>query len=277
MKFNVDLDIVGDFVRDLREAYERESILKETFSCQTWNEFQMDGGNYADVEFYQVGRRTNFPISIIRDGLYPHNANTIAREMKNGEVRLILQEFNEMARNKKIPSSEISDINTSTFARLCGNVKSPNHLFLPMADQYHELENNWYDNGLINHQQTEEGKDRQMVNIHGNNLELHWLHPELGIRDAYLIYGESIRLIQKQQGDSIPPTEINPTDRYSDVIDKHELMVYFGEDVVVDDEDEDFPEKVEIVYRVVISSPIILADNSVYRLESPSDIGFNEE
>lgn len=257
---------VGQFAKQMQTAYDDESILSSICNVTVYSDKLHD-----NHDFIQIGKRTNFPVKIIREGMGMHISSQMTRSVAKGETRHIMDSLSDLADQESIYSHSFDKLSIEVISEAINQVDNPDHIFFPMVDEYWEIEHEWSLEGIIEYRRDEAGRS-EILTVDGKELEVHWLHPNLGIRDVYILNSDQVKLIQKRFNDAPRPEEIDPTSKYDEVINKHPLMLYIGSETFPDEDDSDFPEKVEIVYRVVLSPVSVEGIHSACRLVSPDDI-----
>lgn len=268
MTLELNKDSIERFAEQLQEAYDKNSILSAICDVRTLDQAKGDG------DFFQIGRRTNFPYSIVSSGISKVNANKIAKEIANGEKRFLLNNLEKAAEESQIDSTQIEgELTTKGLMEACQESPGADQILLPIVDEYWHTIHGWNAFDIEKGSSRAEGR----IDVGSTELDVHWLPSQLGIKDVFLIDSDRVEVVQKRFGEPDPPQEINPTSKYNDIIDKHPFMIYFGSEVIHDEDDEDFPEKIELVYRIVLSEPRIVHQSAAHRLVSPPRIELEPE
>lgn len=252
-------DSVERFVSTLQGEYTDASELDRI--C---NIIDYDAARNPEREDYiQVGRKTWFPKAIIEDGISIFNAEQITKRIADGEIDAILSSLSELADEGSIISDSVEGFTIDDIISVVADVPEPDHLFLPSSDELWDSRWSWEKQGLV----TYEG-DAEILNVAGNQLEIHMLREESDIEDIFVIDSSRIDIVQKTHDNALDPQGEEAWEMYPEYNSGQPFMMYFDGEKV-DPDDEDFPEKVKILYRVVFSTPSVGSKNSAYRLEIP--------
>lgn len=267
MTLDIDPKRVREFTRKLQEAYDDESVLRVICRLHDLDEIGKDQEHNFD--FYQIGRRTQFPLDVVETGINRTNADTIAREIANGEKRFLLNRLEQAAKKSQLDSTEIeNELTVRDLTAALREASGADRILLPIVDEYWDAIHKWDE---FEYEETP-NKAEGRIKVGTAELGVHWLPAELGIEDIFLIDSDAINVVQKRLGESDLPNGITSTSEYDDWIDSHPFMIHFGDEVIYDEEDEDFPEKVDLVYRVVISEPQLGQQSVAHRLVSPPEL-----
>jgi hypothetical protein len=253
MTKELDEERVREFVRLLHTEYEDQTILSDVTDVTTYQD------KHEDLDYRQIGKRTYLPVDVLNHDIQEPIVKDFIRAVTLGERNYILNQLSGKADQGKIDSQQIDELNYENFVEWCNNVQSPDHLFLPLDSEYHNNVFEWRKTGNYYFQEQETA-------LYGPyRVRVHWVPLKTGIENGYLISSEGLTLVQKWFGDSSEPNGFEDEKRrkkYDELSKNRSLMVYIGNEIIFD-EDEDtegYEEKVDFLYRVVLSTLLVQSD-----------------
>jgi hypothetical protein len=262
-------DEVRLFVDDLQSQYRNVSKLSSICSL----DIKRSRHELLDNrEYYQIGKKEKFPIDIIRDGMWQSVTTSMARQIAKGEERMLLKHLEAKALDGEIevldePDGSLESLNDA-IREAVNIVENPDHIFMPMTDEYWNLYEDWFDSLSI--QFEEVGSDGQ-VTIGDENLTITMVHPSLGIKDTYIYNSGSVSVFQKT-GDISDDPIMEWDEKFEDLNRNQLLMAFFGTELNIDKEDENYQEKIDLLYRVVVSEPELSGYSSAVQIPTPDGI-----
>ncbi|WP_144060772.1 hypothetical protein [Salinarchaeum sp. Harcht-Bsk1] len=277
MDKSLDYNKIKDFVRLFHYKYSEESILSEVCDITLYQEkFSEKYGTIGNWEYYsrdskkghstheynQIGQRSWTPVEILNSDQPLDVIQSFARRLRLGERQYILNQLNDSAERGDIETVSFDEASHVNFQEWCSQVRNPDHLFLPLDAEFHDTVFEWRQRNDYNLNMGEIAiSGRDVVNIH-------WVPLDSGIENGYLMSSEGLNVIQKWFGDSPDPAEFTYDSQYTTLSENRPLMVYIGEEINEDEEEdiEKFKQKVEFLYRIVISD-ILVSSNRALRLQ----------
>lgn len=268
MTQQLDVDRVGDFIRLFQAEYSDETLLPEisdvTVYQEKFSKTYGDIGNWSligrggphghsDLEYNQIGQRSLVPVAILNSEQPLDVIRSFVRRLRLGERNYVLTQLEEKAQNNEIDTISFDEPTHENFQDWCDNIQNPDHLFLPLDSEFHDRvfdwrqENNYYFN------------IGEAALAGPNIVKIHWVPLDSGINNGYLISSEGMTVVQKWFGDSPDPSGFSIDSRFNRFSENRPLMVYLGEEVVRDEEEDtqEFEEKVDFLYRVVLSDVMV--------------------
>ncbi|OAQ52131.1 hypothetical protein HTG_14200 [Natrinema mahii] len=242
----------------MRETYKERSILDEICNIKDY-----DDSAHRDLEYIQIGKRIWLPIDFIKTTIEITNAQRLIQSVTKGEKRFFINHISDSPLGNATSSADSNGFSINTIRSAVGRINSANHIFVPNIDAYTDQHREWFDSGLVTQ------GDGMVLDI-GNGLELHWIPEEWGHEDIYLIDSDRIDIIQKTFEDAPMPKGMSVQNEYNSLSTGERLMIYFGESME-DEDDDNFDEKVDFFYRVVLSEPRP-SPGSIHRIEAPEKV-----
>jgi len=262
-----DLELAERFIRHFHTRYENESILSEVCDLKVYekdlSEISSDIGiskssdlrsrGHAEMEYTQIGKKALFPVEAIESDIPIALINSMCRNLRLGERNYLLDELEKHADNGRISTVSFENPTHTEFQSWCNKIKKPDHLFLPLDNEFHNMVFNW-------RKEQDYTFNMGQVAVSGPNIvHIHWVPLDTGIEAGYLISSEGMEMVQKWFGDTAHPDEwFDYDDSYNRFSHNRPLMVYF-KDQIEEDDNEDTEPKIELLYRVVLSS--LFVDN----------------
>ena len=145
------------------------------------------------------------------------------------------------------------------------NTEGADRLFLPIADDYPNPVIDW--ESCQGFSLSPEGK----LIVKGAKLEIELIPSSYDIRDVIVANSSRVSVVQKRFEDAKSPNGMGFDKSLTSVNEDEKLMVYFGKGTDPAPIDSEFEEEIEVMYRTVISQPVI-DDEGVFILEAPPDL-----
>lgn len=264
------------FVSDFNRTYETKTELRRICGHSFYGENEKTDDEKKDEDdtdeadrhdydegalgYFQIGRRTSFPVSLIEEGRYSYVSDAVVGALCEGEKGFIVERLSASANEDGIPTVE--DEPARAVEAALGHIEEPNHILVPRTTEYDEAVKRWDDEGRLRSLGDESylrGKER-------NEETDCWLHRYDATgetRDAFVLDDRRVTVVQKKGRDTTPPSNFSHADEYDDLNDDMPLGVYFGDETRAGDETYD--RFFDIVYRVVLSEPVV-EDGGVCRV-----------
>lgn len=273
----LDFNKIRDFIRLFHYQYSEETLLPEicdvTLYQEKFSERYGTIGNWdsvskrsdkghSNLEYNQIGQRSLIPIEILNSEQPLDVIQSFVRSLRLGERQYILNQLNRKAEDSEIETISFDEPTHVNFQEWCSQIQKPDHLFLPLDAEFHNTVFEW-------RQRNDYNLDMGEVAISGQNVvKIHWVPLDSGIEHGYLLNSEGVNLVQKWFGDSPDPSEFSYDPEYDILSENRPLMVYIGDEVVEEKEEntDDFREKVDFLYRIVVSD-LMLNSNHAVRLQ----------
>jgi hypothetical protein len=255
------------FVRKLHEKYEERSLIHKWFSVDAFIEKEIRRGrelallewenNEEEVPYNQIGEWTKIPISIIES---TNEADAIldnlVKRVTFGERNYMISNFHKKGSSGEIPTIETGGhLSMSEFGDITSNIKSPDHLVLPIRDDLREMRREWRKSNNYHFM------NEEYIIIRGNVIQIHWysVDDDNASGNGYLFNSNSIHVTQKWHGDSVIPDEFEADPQFEEMSKNRPFMLHFGNETIVDDgeENENMEEKIDFLYRSILSEPDI--------------------
>ena len=258
---SIDKHSLKDFAEEMQEEYEDRSLLSDLFTVRDFK-----GGKDSKLEYLQFGRRTGVPTNIFEQGVTLPTASSFIRSVVNGEKKFVLTDLANSADNERFGSKQIKgELSPVDIELAVENTAGADRMFLPIADDYTDPVMDWV--GEQRFSLSPEGK----LFVNGARLDIDRISSNYGIRDVIVANSSRVSVVQKRFEDAQSPKEMAFDKSLTFVNEGEELMVYFGKKPEPAHIDSDFEEELEVMYRSVISQPVI-DDGGVFVLEAPSDL-----
>jgi len=259
------------FVEDFNRTYEEMTELRRIFGHRFYGsssesddadekEEEEEGTESEydddDLSYFQVGRRTALPVSLVVEGRYAYVSDAVVGALCEGEKSFVAEYLSHAADEDEIPTVECEP--TRIVETAMENVESmtPDHVLLPRTETYDEAVARWKDEGRLrkfgdsSYLRGPDGDEESEADC--------WLYrydatPD--VSDAFVLEDGGVTVVQKKGEDALPPTGFGYVAEYEDLNDDMPLMVYFGEERRAGEGSYD--EFFDIVYRVVLSEPVV--------------------
>lgn len=275
------------FVADFNRTYEEKTELRRICRHRFYGESDGDGSRGEDedqegsdeaegddrpgetkgheydedaLSYFQIGRRTALPGSLVEEGRYSYVSDAAVGALCEGEKSFVAERLTASAEDDEIPT--VDDDATLTIEAALGHVEEPNHVLLPRTEEYQEVVALWEEEGRLRRL----GDTSYLKGTEGAEEADCWLHrydPTEEARDAFVLDDRRVTVVQKKGRDTRPPTDFRRADEYDGLNDDMFLGVYFGDETL--EGDDTYDEFFEVVYRVVLSEPVV-EDGGVCRV-----------
>lgn len=243
---------IKSFSNELIEKYN-----KKTYIPELGHKTEYDSAKHQKKEFVQVGRR----YSELQGEWFDPKAKTyVSADLPNQLARdIVLGEFNYLTDRFKELSKNQNSIEEFTFENLISIVNSsqkPTHLVIP--SQYGKKLINW---------EYDENKDLDGLNkgvkpcyqSHGVKIFLDGDESSLKDDEIIAIDSEEIEIIQKKRRDKpIEKEDIKPIEKYSEIGDDENLMLYFGKSTKGD---------IDFLFRTIFHVQVMNNPPSLFEIE----------
>ena len=277
MTQQLNFDKIRDFIRLFHYQYSEESLLSEICEVTLYQEkfserygtignwdfpSRRENHGHSGLEYNQIGQRSMTPVEILHSEQPLDVIQSFVRRLRLGERHYVLNQLDEKAESNEIETISFNEPTHVNFQEWCGQVRKPDHLFLPLDTEFHNTVFEW-------RQRNDYTLDMGEIAISGHNVvNIHWVPLDSGIEYGYLLSSEGLDLVQKWFGDSPDPANFNYNSKFDILSENRPLMVYIGDEIVEDEEEdtESFREKVDFLYRVVVSN-LMLDSNHALRLK----------
>lgn len=264
------------FVSDFNRTYERKTELRRICGHSFYGENgkkddekkdgddtdEEDGHDYDEgaLEYFQIGRRTAFPVSLIEEKRYSYVSDAVVGALCEGEKGFVAERLSALADEDEIPTVE--DEPARAVEAALGQIEEPNHVLVPRTAEYDEAVKRWDEEGRLRSL----GDESYLRGKEGNEETDCWLHrydATQEARDAFVLDDRRVTVVQKKGRDTDPPSSLSHAEEYDDLNDDMPLGVYFGNETRAGDETYDG--FLDIVYRVMLSEPVV-GDGGVCRV-----------
>jgi len=257
------------FVTDFNRTYEEKTELRRIFGHRFYCSEDDDGDKIPSrdkdtLRYFQIGRRTTLPVSVVTEGRYAYVSDAVVGALCEGEKSFVAERLTESAEDDGI--STVVGEPARTVEAALGHVETPDHLLLPRDERHDEAVADWEEEGRLRR-----FGDSSYLRAPGDDEESDadcWLHrydPTPDASDAFVLEDGGVTLVQKKGKNASPP-DFGYVEEYDGIDDDMPLMVYFG-DKRQKRNGEIYDEFFDIVYRVVVSEPIV-REGGVCRVES---------
>lgn len=274
--------LVGRFIRRFHTRYEEESILSDVCNLKVFQEdlskviesigvsdpSSIGFQGHREMKYSQLGKRAVVPVKAIESEVPDPLINSMCRNMRVGERNYILEELDTQAKNGQIKSVSFDRPTHAEFQNWCSKIRKPDHLFLPLDTEYHDLVFNW-------RKEHDYAFNIGEVAVSGPNIiHIHWVPLDSGIDAGYLVSSEGMTIVQKWFGDTDHPDEwFDYNSEYDKFSHNRPLMVYISNEL--ENEDDNSKEKIELLYRVVLSQ-LFVDENHALKLNPTKNLSGNE-
>ena len=251
------------FVTDFNRTYEEKTKLRRICGHRFYGSEEDDEEISDDsLSYFQIGRRTALPVSLVEEGRYSYVSDAVVGALCEGEKSFLAERLSVAAEDDGLPTVDSEPRRTVEAA--LGHVEKPNHVLLPRTEAHDEAVERWKEEERLRRL----GDESYLRAIEGDEEEETdcWLHRYDPTQDAggtFVIDDTDVTVVQKKAEDAEPPKEFRRADEYDDLNDDMPLGVYFGDER--SDGDDIYDEFLDIVYRVVLSEPVV-SDGGVCRV-----------
>lgn len=268
-------DKIRDFVRLFHYQYSEETLLpeicdvtlyQEKFSERyggigNWDSASKGRNNgHASLEYNQIGQRSLTPVEVLNSEMPFDIIQSYVRGLRLGERHYVLNRLDRKAESNEIETISFDEPTHVNFQEWCSQVRKPDHLFLPLDTEFFDTVFDW-------RQRHDYNLDIGDVAISGRNVvRIHWVPLNSGIEYGYLFGSEGLNIVQKWFGDSSDPSGFRHDPQYDSLSENRPLMVFIGDEIVEEEEDTESLEKVDFLYRIVVSE-LMLDSNHAVRLQ----------
>lgn len=225
------------FVADFNRTYEEKTEL--TRLCKV-REYE-DGDESLD--FFQIGRRAAVPTGLIDTGRYRYVSDSAVGALCEGEKKFVVEKLNGIADDKRIRTLDVSESPIEEARRV---VEDSDTVLVPRNETGDEMVARWEDGGRIR------GLGEGKYVTSGEDVEENtgvWLQRHGG-DDVFVLDSDDVTVVRKPEGDAEAP-RFGHVEEYGELCHGSELGVYFGDGTHADDG------FVDVVYRVVVSEPVV--------------------
>ncbi len=232
------------------------------------------GYDDEDLRYFQIGRRTALPVSLVTEGRYAYVSDAVVGALCEGEKSFVGARLSLAADEGEIPT--VKDEPARVVEAALEYVETPDHILLPRTDACDEAVARWKEDGRLRRfgdssylRGTEADGGDGDENGNGETRETDcWLHrydATHGADEAFVLEDGGVTVVQKKGRDALPPTGFGYVAEYEDMNDDMPLTVYFGEERR--EGKDGYDEFFDVVYRVILSEPVV-EDGGVCRVRS---------
>lgn len=264
MTDELDESMVDDFIRLLHNEYDKRSKLGRMCNKELYVPSKHDAANQSQIieetdEFIQIPRRILLPVDIVHSEFADMSVKNLIRSISLGERNYVVSELSQKVDSGEVSEVHLDDLEYNTILEASKQVRGPDLLVLPSAKEVRNKVFDWKKSGNYFF------RNKEVIILGGNVVELMWVPTDIAT-DGVLINSNRIEIIQKLHGDSTTPKNFNYNGKFEKYSRNRPLMTYFGEEVVIDDEEEneDLRQKVDFLYRTVVSPPELEQDSALY-------------
>lgn len=277
MTERLESNLVKRFVKLFHARYSSESKLSDYCDITVYQDdlsrkhgsFSVGNETYypssrghGDLTYNQIGSRTLAPPEAITSDFAIQTINSFVKSLRTGERNYLLSQLDD----KNIPTVNFDEASYEEFTNWCKQVKDPDHLFLPLDSTFHTKVFDWrieHDFFIGDGETALDGTDL---------IKIHWIPLKTGITNGYLINSDGLSVVQKWFGDSPDPKGFEHNPEFDEYSKNRPSMVYLGNEIVEDHEtDDDYTEKVEFLYRVILSE-IFVENDAAVKLEPTKEL-----
>ncbi|ELY95131.1 hypothetical protein C483_02166 [Natrialba hulunbeirensis JCM 10989] len=258
---SIDKHSLKGFAEEMQEEYEDRSLLPDLFTVRDFK-----GRKDSKLEYLQFGKRTGVPTNIFEQGVTLPTTSSFIRSVVNGEKKFVLTDLANSAGDERFGSKQIEgELSPDDIELAVENTVGADRLFLPISDDYTDPVMDW-----VGDQRFSLSPEGKLV-VNGVRLDIDRVSSNYGIRDVIVANSSRVSVVQKRFEDAQSPKGMEFDKSLTSVNEEEKLMVYFGKEIEPAPIDSDFEEEIEVMYRSVISQPII--DNGgVFVLEASPDL-----
>lgn len=263
---SIDKQCLNDFAEEMQKEYKDKSLLRDLFTVRDFKNTK-----HSELEYLQFGKRTGVPTSIFEQGVTLPTTSSFIRSVVNGEKKFVFTDLANSTGDERFGSKQIEgELSPDDIKLAVENTAGADRLFLPIADGYPEPVLDWV--GDERFSVSSEGK----LIVNGARLDINRVPSNYDIRDVIVANSSRVSVIQKRFEDAQSPKSMKFDKSLSSVNQGEKLMVYFGKEPESAPIDSDFEEQIELMYRSVISQPVI-DDGGLFVLEAPPDLNLGRK
>lgn len=254
------MDNAKPFVTEFNRAYDEHTQLKNVCTHRYYGdedreesseeEREASRKNDDSLDYYQIGRHTSVPVSLVEDGRFRYVSETAADALAEGEKSFFAERLDAFAENEEVAQRTADP--SSVVAEGQDAVGESDLIMLPRSEKYDKVVGDW----------KEEGKVRRFGDSEyyvDEEVESDcWLYRFDGPDSAFVLNTEDISVVQKKGDATLRPTDFVYDGDADSLNDGVPVSVYFGEERYAGNGDyEEFEEFFDLLYRVVVSEPIV--------------------
>lgn len=251
------------FANQMQQEYQESTRLPDF--CNTRLYRQRDNV----LDFVQFGRRVPVPVNVFDQGFLEPTTGPFARSVTKGERRFLLNDLINAAEDETIPSLKMNRLTIDIIENAVNKIDYADSLFIPYTDSYTDKVNEWLREGVSQAGGTS-------VEVAGSTLNIYRIIPEMGIKDVLVTNSEKIDIVQKLDKDTSQPKGIEPDESLLHVNEGNRLMVYFAQHTRQGEPGDEYDEYLDVLFRSVISQPII-ENKSAVRLQASPHVELGED
>jgi len=244
--------LVAEFNRAYDEHTELKNICTHSYYADVEEgserrEAGFDGVEEDDPDYYQIGRHTSLPVSLVEDGRFRYVSETVGDALAEGEKTFLAERFDEVADEEGVertvsgPSSLVSKAEAA--------VNEPDLVLVPRSERYDEIVAGWNEGGKIRRF----GNSEYYVDEETES-DL-WLHRFDGPESVFVLDTQKVSVVQKKGEATLRPTDFLYDGEAESLNDGKSVSVYFGEEIYPGD--GEYEEFFDLLYRVVLSEPVV--------------------
>ena len=217
-----------------------------------------------NLEFVQLGKRIPVPVKIFDQGILEPTTGPFARSITKGEKRFFLTDLVNAADDETIPSLEMNELSIDVIEEAVEKLDKADTIFIPYADEFTTTVNDWLRDGTSL-------PDGTQLNVAGCTLDIRRISSNFGIKDVVVTDSHKIELVQKKSEEASLPKGLDVDQTLTSLNDGQEFMVYFAENTEPGQPDDKYDEYLDVIFRVVISQPLV-NNKSAVRLKAPPSV-----
>ncbi len=243
----MERDDAEGFVIDFNRTYNEKTALPQICERRFY-----DGDKDGEREFFQIGRRTTVPKSLVEEGRYRYVSDAVVGALCEGEKTFLVE---RIGTRDDVPTAEADVLHPVEAASK--HVDNPTSLLVPCNEDGDEAVARWENAGRVRRF----GDGAYLVDEE-ENADC-WLHRHDG-DEVVALDAEGVVVVQKKGENVGTPTGFGYVEEYVDLNEGVALAVYFSEKEY--EGDEVYEGFLEVLYRVVLSEPIV-DDGGACRLQ----------
>lgn len=255
---SIDPDIKEEFARQMQKNYQESTMLPDVSNVRKYTKSD------RDLEFVQLGKRIPIPVNVFNQRVLEPTTSQFARNIATGEENFFLTDLINAADDKTIPSTDMDKLSIDAVEEAVTQLGGADTIFIPYADQYTKIVNDWLKNG-------ESLSGGTQLEVAGSTLDIRRVVPKFGIKDVLVTNSSKIDLVQKRSEDTTLPKGMDVDESMVDINQNQKFMVYFARDTEPGDPEDEFEEYLDVIFRVVLSQPLPSEEGAI-RLEAPPDL-----
>ena len=252
-------DDLEEFATQLQNDYRENSVLSDICNRRFYEKKD------KDLDYIQLGKRTAMPIKIFEQGILQPTTSSFARSITQGEINFIVNDLINSADDGLIASTPMIELTQGVVEGAVQKLGKADTIFIPYSEHYDEVVNDWLASGFF------EPMGEGHLEASGSQLQVRRLPSSFDIKDVIVSNSDELDIVKKRYEDTSPPKKMEIDESVVNVNKENELMVFFEEDTRPADLNDNFDEYLDILYRVVMSQPLV-EEKSAVRLEAPPDI-----